>query len=504
MKVLIDPKTMRECEAAYFRDSGVRSIDIMERAAQALADTALERFPDAKCVYIACGPGGNGGDGYACARLLKEKGLECTVFASAPAKSADAIENARRAEECGIGIITGSLPDHQPDLWIDCIYGTGLSRAPEGFALDLMCRMHYHRFRGSSVIACDIPSALNGHTGAAYPGCVPTDITVTFQHPKYGHFLNDGLDRCGEVITANVGFPAEIFPEHPPVLMTPQDLKFAFPPRRRNSYKGKYGHLLIVAGSFGMAGAAALCAQAALRSGVGLVTVACPESIVSILQTLAPCAMCVPLPEENSAISANALPVLQEALKGKTAVAMGCGLTQKVPDEIIRIVLESQIPAVIDADAINIIAKSENLKTLLGERHILTPHPGEAARLLGRRVENPVTDAKELAGLGAAVVLKGASRVIAGKKAIVLSASGASGMARGGSGDIYTGILGGIIAASGAKEPAYAAMLPMLAAAAAEIHGLAGELAQQKYGCRGMNSADIIEFLPEVFKTYVE
>ena len=504
MKVLIDPKTMRECEEAYFRDSGAKSIDVMERAAQVLADTALERFPDAKTVYIACGPGGNGGDGYACARLLKEKGLECTVFATAPAKSADAAENARRAAECGIEIITGSLPEHQPDLWIDCIYGTGLSRAPEGFALDLLCRMHYHRFRGSGVIACDIPSALNGHSGAAYPGCVPADITVTFQYPKYGHFLNNGLDMCGELITADVGFPAEIFSESLPALMTPQDLKFAFPPRRRNSYKGKYGHLLIVAGSFGMAGAAALCAQAALRSGVGLVTVACPQSIVSILQTLAPCAMCVPLPEENGAISANALPILKEALQGKTAVAMGCGLTQRVPEEIIRIVLEGGIPAVIDADAINIIAKSENLKALLAENHILTPHPGEAARLLGRRIENPVDDAKELAGLGAAIVFKGASRVIAGKKITLFSASGASGMARGGSGDIYTGILGAVIAASGAKEPAYAAMLPMLAAAAAEIHGLAGELAQKKYGAHAVNSADIIEFLPEVFNTYVE
>ena len=472
MKVLIDPKTMRECEEAYFRDSGVKSIDVMERAAQALADTALERFPDAKTVYIACGPGGNGGDGYACARLLKEKGLECTVFATAPAKSADAAENARRAAECGIEIITGSLPEHQPDLWIDCIYGTGLSRAPEGFA--------------------------------AYPGCVPADITVTFQYPKYGHFLNNGLDMCGELITADVGFPAEIFSESLPALITPQDLKFAFPPRRRNKYKGKYGHLLIVAGSFGMAGAAALCAQAALRSGVGLVTVACPQSIVSILQTLAPCAMCVPLPEENGAISANALPILKEALQGKTAVAMGCGLTQRVPEEIIRIVLEGGIPAVIDADAINIIAKSENLKALLAENHILTPHPGEAARLLGRRIENPVDDAKELAGLGAAIVFKGASRVIAGKKITLFSASGASGMARGGSGDIYTGILGAVIAASGAKEPAYAAMLPMLAAAAAEIHGLAGELAQKKYGAHAVNSADIIEFLPEVFNTYVE
>ena len=274
--------------------------------------------------------------------------------------------------------------------------------------------------------------------------------------------------------------------------------------RKRNSYKGKYGHLLIIAGSFGMAGAAALCGKAALRSGVGLVSIACPGSIVPILQTLAPCAMCIPLPEKNGAISADALPLIRESLKGKSTAAIGPGLTQKVPGEIIRCVLESGIPAVIDADAINIIAKSEELKALLSEQHILTPHPGEAARLSGHKIEDPVNDAKEIAGLGAAVVLKGASRVIAGKKAALISASGASGMARGGSGDVFTGILGALIASAGVGTPAYGAMMPMLAAAACEIHGLAGELAQQKYGAYAMNSADIIEFLPEVFKTYVE
>ncbi len=503
---LISPGNMQACEKHYFETSGVPAIDIMENAARALADAALSRFPDAKNIYIACGPGGNGGDGYACARLLCERGRKCCIFATADARHPDAITNARRAAECGIEIFTETLPEDAPDLWIDCIYGTGLNKKPDGFALDLLCRIHYDHFRnGSGVIACDIPSGLNGHTGIAYPGCVPCDITVTFQIPKFGLYLQDGLDRCGEIITADVGFPGEAFPEDAHCLIQKNDLKFMIPKRwKRNVYKGSCGHLLIIAGSFGMAGAAALCSQAALRSGVGLVSIACPESIVTILQTLAPCAMCIPLPEENGVISADALPLIQEALKGKTAVAMGCGLTQKVPEEIIRCVLEHEIPAVIDADAINIIAKSENLKALLSDRHILTPHPGEAARLIGHRIEDPVSDAVKTAALGANVVLKGASRVIADKKALIVSASGASGMARGGSGDIYTGILGAVIAASGVKKDAYAAMLPMLAAAACEIHGLAGELAQQKYGAYAMNSADIIEFLPEVFKTYVE
>ena len=233
-----------------------------------------------------------------------------------------------------------------------------------------------------STLACDIPSGLNGNTGRAYDPCVQADITLTFQLPKHGHFLQDGLDACGEVITADVGFPEHIFPDARAALLQPCDLRHYFPPRRRNIHKGSCGHLLIIAGSVGMAGAAALCAKAALRSGTGLVSIACPEEILPILQIHAPCAMCIPLPQEGGAISAEALPVLQEAFTGKSAIAIGPGLSKRVPPQIIRAVLECELPAVIDADALNIIAESPDLMALLKPHHVITPHPGEAARLL--------------------------------------------------------------------------------------------------------------------------
>lgn len=500
---LISPADMQASEKHYFETAGVPSITVMERAAQALANTALTRFPDAKTVYIACGPGGNGGDGYACARLLKEKGISCIIYASAPAKSADAIENARRAAECGIDIFVNELPENAPDLWIDCIYGTGLSRPPEGFALDLLCRIHYDHFKGSGTIAGDIPSGLNGQTGKAYPGCIIADVTVTFQLPKYGLYLADGLDICGDIIIADVGFPAEIFPDKVICRILPEDIRNLIPRRKRNIHKGSCGHLLIIAGSMGMAGAAALCAKSALRSGVGLVSIACPESIVPILQIHAPCAMCIPLPEKNGAISTDALNTVNEALKGKSAVAIGPGLSKRVPPEIVQAVLESGLPAAVDADALNIISEHPELKALLKHHHVITPHPGEAARLLGHPCSDPVADAQVLAGLGVTAVLKGASRVICGKNSIFISASGTNGMARGGSGDVLTGLLGGLLAASKAQPPAMEAMVAFTAAVACEIHGLAGEMAQEKYG-RAMNAADIIEFLPEVFKKYVD
>ena len=502
MQMLISPEEMQKCEKRYFETSGVPSIEIMENAANALAYAALTRFPGAQNIFIACGPGGNGGDGYACARILAGKGKTCTVYASAPAKSADAIENARRAAECGIPVHIEELPEHLPDLWIDCLYGTGLSREPSGFAADLILRINENRdFRNCGVIACDIPSGLNGQTGRAYVPCVRADATVTFQIAKCGLYLQDGLDMCGEIILADVGFPGSIFPKNPSCLLCPGDLKHHFAPRRRNTHKGSCGHLLIVAGSVGMAGAAALCAKAALRSGAGLVSIACPEEIVPILQIHAPCAMCVPLPQRNGAISIEALPLLKAALQGKSACAIGPGLSRKVPPEILRAVLESGLPAVIDADALNILSENPELISLLTYHHILTPHPGEAARLLGRKIEDPIPDAWALSRLrtddrlGCTAILKGASRVICSNAGILISASGCSGMARGGSGGVFTGLLGGLIAT------VHPALLGVFAACACEIHGLAGEKAYAKYGC-AMNAADIIDFLPEVFKEY--
>ena len=483
LTLLLSPGQMLAIEKEYFEKSGMPSIRIMENAARALADAALSRFPKAKTIFLACGPGGNGGDGYACARLLKEAGRECVIYASAPAKSPDAIENCRRAEALGVPIHLEELPDQRPSLWIDCLYGTGLSREPSGRSARLI-----HCMAGGPVIACDIPSGLNGATGAAYNPCVKADVTVTFQHPKYGHYLQDGLDMCGEIIVADVGFPRKIFncvrPPYASVFL--QDRELHLLRRPRNIHKGKCGHLLIVAGSMGMAGAAALCAKAALRSGVGLVSICCPAEIIPILQTLAPQAMCIPLSLEN----------LKNALPGKTAVAIGPGLTREFDPAVLETVLESGLPAVIDADALNILSENQQFKTLLKSHHILTPHPGEAARLLGRKCCDPIADARELASLGATVVLKGASRAIASERSCGISASGGCGMARGGSGDILTGILGALMAQrfTGASE--------LYAAIACELHGQAGELAQEKYGAYAMNSADILEFLPEVFKRY--
>ena len=327
MKPLITPLSMRDMEQRYFVGTGTPSIQLMERAARALCGAILRKYGQKKRVWFACGPGGNGGDGYACARLLAERGCECAVFPAAPPRSPDAAENLRRARAAGVPELDIDNVKGAPDVWVDALYGTGLSRPPQGRAAALVERMNADRLRGSAVAAVDIPSGLDGKTGAALQPCVRASATFSFQFAKPGQFLADGLDMCGAVQALDIGLPAAYYPADMAGLMTAEDVRRALPPRPRNAHKGKNGHLLIMAGSLGMAGGAALCAMSALRAGTGLVTIACPRSIVPILQTLAPCAMCVPLPEADGAISADAVAPLAAALRSAWAKRTCCPFT---------------------------------------------------------------------------------------------------------------------------------------------------------------------------------
>lgn len=496
---LIAPQTMLSCEKEWFRQSGIPSIRVMERAATCLAESLLRHFEDPQRVYFACGPGGNGGDGYACARILRtHAGIDCAIVRSAPASSPDCVENASLAAQSGIPILNVEDMDSMPvpDVWVDCLYGTGLSRAPEGSAANIIRRIEHDTRFGAKVLACDIPSGLNGQTGIAYDPCVRADVTCALQLAKYGHFLADGLDLCGELDIPDIGFPETAFPAQLPVLVDPEDLRGFFSPRPRNIHKNRCGHLLIIAGSIGMAGAASLCAKGALRGGVGLVTIACVDAIVPILQTLAPCAMCVPLPSANGALTDDAAEMIHNLLPGKTAIAVGPGLSRGASAKVLQTILESDLPAVIDADALNILSEHPELQCQLTSRHVLTPHPGEAARLIGHPIKDPIEDSASLARLGASIVLKGASRVIRDNDQCLISVTGSCGMARGGSGDILTGILGALLAENSDRTPAQSAVC------ACELHGVAGALAAEQFGDRSMNAADILDFLPEAFKRY--
>ncbi|MDO4865977.1 MAG: NAD(P)H-hydrate dehydratase [Clostridia bacterium] len=498
---LITPAQMRAMEQRYFDETGTPSIDLMERAAEALLRCIQLSLRGKWRVSIACGPGGNGGDGYALARLLAQRlGWDCALYPSEPPKTPDAIENRRRALEMGIPE-RSPREGEAPDLWVDALYGTGLSRAPEGAAAALIERMNADRQEGASTIAVDIPSGLNGTTGKAFSPCVRADQTITFQFAKTGLCMQDGLDMCGMLDVADIGIPAEFHPAITATLMTTKDPLSVLPSKPRNAHKGTNGRLLIVAGSVGMAGAAMLCARAALRSGAGLVTVACPASIVPILQVLAPCAMCLPLPERDGAISAEAVEPLAAALRSADAAVCGCGLSRRAAPEVLRLMLECGVPTLFDADGLNLIAADASLKALLRPHHLITPHPGEAARLLGRPVTDPIADALALQALGCQALLKGATTVIPVGDVPWLSARGDCGMAKGGSGDCLSGLAGSLMAQYAAAGTAMTGeALARCAAVASELHGRAGEFAQVQFGPRGMCAEDLVNALPRALQ----
>jgi len=491
MRTVLTPDQMRRLEAECF-ERGLKSIDAMERAALAVADALRARLAPRALVYFACGPGNNGGDGYAAARLYADRGGRSVVFSLGEETrlKGDALTNCVRAHETPrVWFRDVESPGERPDAWVDAMFGIGISRPLDERSAYLARRMAADRRLGSLVVAVDVPSGLDANTGRALGEAVEADATVTFEYLKSGHVLSAGPEYCGELVIAPIGFLGEV--PGAARLIEAGDLKGALAHRARESHKNTFGHLLLVAGSLGMAGAALIAARAALKSGVGLLTIACPESIAPILQLGAPAALCAPLPEESGAISGAALPVLARELMGKTAVAIGPGLSRRAHPGIVRLALESGLPAALDADALNLLAEHPEMKALMRPHHVLTPHPGEAARLTGEKTADLISGARALRALGATAILKGPTSAICGEE-LYLSMSGTPGMARGGSGDALTGILGALLAQRLPPEKA--------AWVADELHGLAGERAAELHGVVSMGAMDLVDCLGEVMR----
>ncbi len=487
MRVLLSPDQMRELEREYMARTTSSSIELMERAAERVL-SIIERILgpcEGHRAYFACGPGGNGGDGYAAARLFAARGGRAVVISGADESMlrGDARTNCLRAHatpRCFFHEVSDLDALPAPDIWVDALFGIGLTRPLTGPALTLVKRMN----TDGRVLAVDIPSGLDGQTGMALGECVHAEWTLTFEREKLGHFLMDGPDKCGALTAQSIDIPGELLPKDAVLLVEDADIAPLCCPRKRNTHKGSYGRVVIVAGSVGMAGACAIAAQAALRAGAGLVQVACPEPVAPIVQTLAPCATCIPLQTENGAIAKESVQLLRQALRHADACAIGPGLSRHCADEVVEAVLCCEKPAVIDADALNLISASDALKARLKGHHVITPHPGEAARLLGRICTDPVKDAIQLRNLGCVALLKGAATVVVGNR-IHISCSGTPGMAKGGSGDALTGMLCALLGQG--KPPEDAAWL------AAHLHGLAGSQAAQAVGEASMTAMDLVD-----------
>ncbi|MCL2811179.1 MAG: NAD(P)H-hydrate dehydratase [Clostridia bacterium] len=500
MLYTIAPKQMLSLESDVIANIGLPSILLMEHAAQAVVRAIGEIAQQQAHVLFVCGPGNNGADGCAAARLWTQQGGRATVWLPTAPETlqGDAGTQARLLAHCGVEVTlcAGRVPGipNDAEVIVDALFGTGLQRAVEGNAAALVCAINEAEL---PVVSVDIPSGIDGESGRQRGEAVSAHTTVTFHRPKPGHYFYPGRDHTGRLIVADIGIRAAWDKVPGSRVLEAPDLPTLLPPRPHDGHKGTFGHVLVVAGSRGMAGAAALCAEATLRTGVGLVTVACPRGILPIVQQRVPCAMAVGLPETDGRINALGAEMLVATARNKDALAVGPGLGQ---GDDLFIALEplfaQKSPVVIDADALNALALADTLP-LLGPNAVLTPHPGEMARLLRISVAE-VTDDPQAAAqklekrTGATVLLKGATTVITGNARTTLNCTGNDGMATGGSGDVLTGLVAGLCAQG---LPAYDA-----AAAAAWLHGRAGEHAARWLGHRAMTAMDLLASVPDALR----
>ncbi len=497
---------VRELDRIASADFDLPVERLMEAAGAAVAEAAAGRLgPGGRCLVYA-GAGNNGGDGFVAARRLRERGLSAEVWlALPPEKLAGAAKAAfERLGAAGVTVGRGAPPVlAKGDVAIDALLGTGLSRPPSGPFADAIEAMASGRARGAAVIAVDVPSGLDADRGVPLGACVRADATVTLAVRKRGLCLEPGASLAGEVAVADLGLPPAALARLRPraELLEERDVRALFSPRPRDAHKGLFGHLLVVAGGPGKAGAAALCARGALRGGAGLVTLASRPEVALSLWTLVPEAMAAPLPGEGP-LSLADLPALRAALEGKSALAIGPGIPRGPETaSLLGALLEGfGGPALLDADALNALAEDPTLLRRAAGPVVLTPHPGEMARLCGEPVAELQADRLGVAERfarehGVVVVLKGARTVVAapdGELSIV--PTGNPGMATGGTGDTLTGLVGALLAQR--MEPRDAAR------AGAYLHGLAGDLAARRHGERGLVASDLGEALGEVWAAW--
>lgn len=480
------PADVREMDRTAIEEFGVPGYTLMTRAAQATFDDACERFPGARRWLVMCGAGNNAGDGYVIAKLAREAGLDVVIVAvSDPARlTGDAARAWADCSAAGASVIAfdpalcGSV-----DLIIDALLGTGLDRPLSGAYLEAVEALG--RSAAPSV-AVDVPTGLNALTGAVMGAAVPAALTCTYVGIKQGLLLGQGPEYAGEVRFHDLGIPVDARSAFEPTLRiyAPADLSKLLRPRSATDHKGRFGHVLVIGGNRGMAGAPRLSGEAALRVGAGLVSVAAhPDSVGSIAASR-PELMCVGVASPDD---------LEPLLERATVIALGPGLGRDGWSRAIcQRVAECPQPKIVDADALNWLADEPSRR----DDWVLTPHPGEAGRLLGCDSATVQADrlnavARIVERYGGVAVLKGHGTLIAADGVgPVIVRRGNPGMATAGMGDVLTGIVAGLIAQ-------FPGDLPAVAAAAVYAHARAGDAAAAG-GQRGLIAGDLFEPLRAV------
>lgn len=512
MKV-VTVHTMQEIDKRAIEEFGIPGLNLMENAGQSCTDAIVEEFGSHGFAVVIAGKGNNGGDGYVIARLLRQAGWDVHVFILAERGqiSGDAATNLARlpVEEITYCPRAGQLADlhmgeiARADVIVDALFGTGLRSDLEGVFRETV---EIINASGRPVLAVDIPSGIHGTTGRVLGDAVRASITVTFAFAKLGHVLYPGAEHTSRLIVADIGIPPRLLETASGFdLLNDDFIRPMLRRRDRQAHKGQFGHCLVLAGSTGKTGAAALSANSAMRAGSGLVTLAVAESLHAILETKTTEVMTVALPDSNSGyLTSSAFPAIEKLLPGKDALALGPGLgIRPGTTALVQTIVESfSLPMVIDADALNALAEDITiLRRKKSAEIILTPHPGEMARLLGTSIPDVeavrILIAQEFArNFGVYLVLKGARTIVASPTGTAaINGSGNPGMATGGMGDVLTGIITSLL---GQGYSAWdACRLGVF------IHGYAADLVADEKGEIGICASDVQEMLPYAYKKLI-
>ena len=521
---IVSAAEMREIDRATSERFGVPSITLMENAGSAVARFVLSEYPQAERVGIVCGKGNNGGDGFVVARKLVEAGRAVRVLllcdpeelrGDAAAMFQKLVQTLRPLKNAPVivrdasGLDSSDVPEiFAADVIVDAILGTGFRPPASALYAAAIGKMNA---ASAPIVAVDIPSGADADTMQPRTSAndqARADAIVTFTAPRPAHVF--AALTNGPIVIAPIGSPPEAIVSHLGLqLSTPSDFASLLVPRARDTNKGTYGHVLVIGGSLGKPGAAAMAGFAALRVGAGLSTVATPKSVLATVAAFHPELMTEPLPEtEDGTISLRALgPSLDSLLERKT-LAIGPGISRNSETaEFVRGIAKSGdtssvVNIVVDADALNAFEGSAGQLNGRGRTLVITPHPGEMARLTGLSIAEIQANRMEVARNFArehelTVVLKGHRTLVAGPiaasdGAVWVNPTGNPGMATGGTGDILTGMVAGLIA----QHPQHAHEATALAV---YLHGLAGDLASESVGENSLVATDLLRFLPQAF-----
>lgn len=514
---------MREIDRKTIEEYGVSGAVLMERAGRAVAEKIKEVYGRKRIIVIS-GSGNNGGDGLAVARNLRNEGWDVRVFLHLAPEGlkGDTLLQYEAAMRFGVSLqSTNELINYSSifrshSLIVDAIFGTGLNKPVTGVLLEVIRLINES---GLPVVSIDIPSGVSADNGQVMGDAVKADHTITFGLPKRGHILHPGAGLTGKLFIEDIGFPQELIERESSgvELIEREEASALIPLRRKYSNKGDYGRVLIVAGSRGKTGAALMAAKACLRAGAGLVTLGVPESLTEIFEARVMEEMTLPLPDKgDGTLSKKAYSKILDFNADVLSVGPGIGVSEDTAILVKALIENSCAPVVIDADGINSLKGDKDIFRKSKSPVLLTPHPGEMARLLGvsssgvrgakqslkkkaatisisdiekDRIDTAARFARET---GTFLVLKGVPTVVAAPDGNThINPTGNPGMATAGTGDVLTGMISGLLGQN--RDPLQSCILGVY------LHGLAGDLAASEKGQHSVISTDIIEKIPAAF-----